>query len=220
MSVGLYSAYKPFGDLRSTIHPADDHRPSRSCAGLFPASHEFLLRSRKKPGFLGLTPTTRSWTDTCTHLLEGELLVVGLDTSDIVRRGGIQGVHEQVKGGAELGRQESVSGYSLIFTFRECIINTTKCPQTGGSSSSYYHFDYYCSSRRIGQNGDPGSESSFDTPALLDDQNQVLPIFWPQGVLRPNGGVTTPYVSNSVLWSKGEERQGVLQETCLEVCYF
>lgn len=53
-------------------------------------------------GFSGLTPATRSRADARTHLLEGELLVVGLDTSDVVRRGGIQGLHEQVQGGAEL----------------------------------------------------------------------------------------------------------------------
>lgn len=49
----------------------------------------------------------KSQADACTHLLEGELLVVGLDTSDVVRRSGIQGLHEQVQGGAELGKQKS-----------------------------------------------------------------------------------------------------------------
>lgn len=50
-----------------------------------------------------------------THLLEGEFLVVGLDASDIVWRGGVQGLHEQVQGGAELGRQKPAPGYSFIF---------------------------------------------------------------------------------------------------------
>lgn len=37
------------------------------------------------------------------HLLEWELLIVGLDAADIVWRCGIQSLHEQVQGGAKLG---------------------------------------------------------------------------------------------------------------------
>lgn len=36
------------------------------------------------------------------HLLEGELLVVGLDAAHVVRGGGVQGLHQQVQGVAEL----------------------------------------------------------------------------------------------------------------------
>lgn len=32
-----------------------------------------------------------------------------------MRRGGVQGLHEQVKGGSELGKQKAVPGYSFIF---------------------------------------------------------------------------------------------------------
>lgn len=41
----------------------------------------------------------------CAHSLEGELAVVGLDAADVVRRGGVQRLHEQVQRGAELGAQ-------------------------------------------------------------------------------------------------------------------
>lgn len=67
-------------------------------------------------GWAGPTPVH-------THLLEGEFLVVGLDTADVVRRGGVQGLHEQVQGGAELGRQKSRLVTYSPFTFCGCRIN-------------------------------------------------------------------------------------------------
>lgn len=42
------------------------------------------------------------------HLLEGQLLIVGLDAADVVWRRSIQGLHEQVQGGAELWKQTPV----------------------------------------------------------------------------------------------------------------
>lgn len=36
------------------------------------------------------------------HLLEGEFLVVGFDAAHIVRGGGVQGLHQQLQGVAEL----------------------------------------------------------------------------------------------------------------------
>lgn len=89
-------------------------------------------------GFSGLTPATRSRADARTHLLEGELLVVGLDTSDVVRRGGIQGLHEQVQGGAELGKPKSRLVTRLSLTFCGRLIK--KRPHTGGNRCYSYCF--------------------------------------------------------------------------------
>lgn len=59
---------------------------------------------------------SRPWSSR-RHSPEGQLLIVGLDAADVVRRRGVQRLHEQVQGGAELGRQRSAPRDLLLLSF-------------------------------------------------------------------------------------------------------
>lgn len=44
------------------------------------------------------------------HSLKRELLIIGLDTADVVRRGGVQRLHQQREGAGELQGDKQESG--------------------------------------------------------------------------------------------------------------
>lgn len=89
-------------------------------------TRETISCSKRKSPKHTLAVTLNTFTQLKSHLLKGELLIVGLDAAHVVRGGGVQSLHEQMQRVAELKDKSA--------RFEEgwrCWVNATQAGRNG-----------------------------------------------------------------------------------------